>query len=103
MSDNPTTFRDFAGALMADDMTLAAGHLEVLLGVSADVARSGAEHFRSRIQSDAAFMTKAMGMRQVVQTGTREELVELLGECFSLEPSSAASAAHVVWKQFRSS
>jgi len=101
MSDSPVTFRDFAGALMADDRPLAASHLQGLLGVSAESAQAGAEHFRTQITSDPAFMAKAMAMRQVVQTGTREDLAKLLDECFSLGPAEATEAAGVVWDRFR--
>jgi len=102
MSNSPVTFRDFAGALMADDLPLASSHLEALLGVSVETARAGAEYFRAQISSDPSFMAKAMAMRQVVQTGTREELVTLLEDCFSLGSDSASAAAGVVWDRFRS-
>lgn len=83
--NEPLTFRDFAAAIMSNDVTKAASVLETLLGVDAARATAAAEHFAQRMQAGPEFMMKAMGMRQVVETRDEAKLKELLTDLFGLE------------------
>jgi hypothetical protein len=87
------TFRDFAGAIMGDDMPRAAEVLGALLGLDADASRSAALHFKSRMASDPDFMMKAMGLRTAVTSGTDDDIAKLLGDCFGLGDTGPAVAA----------
>jgi hypothetical protein len=94
------TFRDFAGALMGGDEAQAAAHLGTLLGVDAETARAGTEHFKAQMSANPAFMQNAMAMREVVQGKDRARLVPLLVECFALSEATAASAADTVLSRY---
>lgn len=95
------TFRDFAGAIMQGDLAAAGALLETLLGTDAARSRASAEHFQREMTRDPAFVQKAMGMRQVVGSGSREELRALLADCFALDEATSAAACHAVWTRFR--
>lgn len=97
------TFRDFAGAIMQGDVTAASALLQTLLGTSPDQSRASAEYFQRSMTSDPSFMQKAMAMRQVVTSGTREELQALMAECFQLDGPASLVATDAVWARFRSS
>jgi hypothetical protein len=100
MSDVPT-FRDFAGAVMQNDMPAAARVLENLLGIDSAHAQSAAAHFQAQMQSDPQFMMKAMGMRAVVEQKDEAGLVALLGECFALDAALREAAAKTVLARYR--
>jgi hypothetical protein len=96
------TFRDFAGAVMQGDIPAAGALLQTLLGTDAAQSRAAAEHFQRSITSDPSFAQKAMGMRQVVSAGSREELKALLADCFQLDEPASLAATDAVWTRFRS-
>jgi len=96
------TFRDFAGAIMQGDVDSASTLLQTLLATDPAQSRASAEHFQREISSDPSFMQKAMGMRQVVTAGTREELQSLLADCFQLDGPTSVTATDAVWARFRS-
>ena len=88
------SFRDFAGAVMQGDEARASSVLQELLALPTDQAVTATSFFAARIK-DPTFMVKAMGLRTAVQSGTDDEISDVLGECFGLEgePRSAAVAA----------
>jgi hypothetical protein len=92
MSDQ-VTFRDFAGAIMQNDMSAAAGVLQTLLGLDDAGAATAASYFQQQMATGQEFMMKAMGMRTVVETKDETKLVALLGDCFDLHGVVATSAA----------
>src|SRR3954463_10257511 len=83
------TFRDFAMAVMQNQLPTAAGHLETLLGLSNPDAMAASAHFKAR-SADPAFMPKAMGLRTAVTSGTDAEINELLADCFGLDATQQA-------------
>jgi hypothetical protein len=83
--NEPLTFRDFAAAIMSNDVTKASSVLETLLGLDAAQATTAAQHFAERMQSGPEFLMKAMGMRQVVEARDEPKLKELLSDLFGLE------------------
>lgn len=85
------TFRDFAMAVMQNQIPAAASHLETLLGLSPAAAETAAMHFKLR-SSDPAFLPKAMSLRTAVTTGSDAEIGELLTECFGLADGARAAA-----------
>lgn len=87
------TFRDFAGALMAQDDAAAGRVLQTLLGVDEAAAAAGTTYFKEQMQKSPDFMMKAMGMRQAVESRDAGQLETLLVECFGYAPSSAAASA----------
>jgi hypothetical protein len=99
---NELTFRDFAGALMGADLDRASEVLSTLLAVDGDTARKATDFFQQQMQSGPEFMMKAMGMRQAVTEGSKEQLVELMGDCFDLRDEAGAAAADAVWQRYRS-
>ena len=101
MTTTTPTFRDFAGAIMQGDLDAASTLLQTLLGTSVAQSRASAEHFQRSMSSDPTFIQKAMGMRQVVTSGTREELQALLADCFQLDSATSATATDAVWVRFR--
>lgn len=78
------TFRDFAGAIMADDAKRAAEVLAVLLMIDEPAATEAVGHFRDQAKVDPAFMMKAMGLRAAVTGGTDDEMSTLLTDCFGI-------------------
>jgi hypothetical protein len=90
------TFRDFAGALMANDDAKAATVLSTLLGVEGDAAQSGVSHFKAEMQKSPDFMMKAMGMRTVVEGKDEAGLKTLIGECFGYDDAQCAESAKTV-------
>jgi hypothetical protein len=87
------TFRDFAAAILRDDLDAAGGVLQALLGVDADGGRAAAVHFQAQMKAGGpAFMGKAMGLRTAVTAGTDDEIGALIGECFGLSGSSLAAS-----------
>lgn len=102
MTTTTPTFRDFAGAIMQGDLDAASALLQTLLGTDAVQSRASAEHFQRSMTSDPSFVQKAMGMRQVVTSGTREELQALMADCFQLDEATSLAATETVWSRFRS-
>jgi hypothetical protein len=94
--NEPLTFRDFAAAVMSNDVTKAAGVLETLLGLDAARATAAAQHFAQRMQSGPEFMMKAMGMRQVVEARDEAKLKELLTDLFGLDGDVCESASATI-------
>ena len=87
------TFRDFAGAVMGNDLARAAEVLQQLLGLDAEPAGAATAHFRQQMASGGpAFMGKAMGLRTAVTSGTDAEIAALLADCFGLAPPVADGA-----------
>ncbi len=89
MSD--VTFRDFAGAIMKQDVASAQQVLSTLLGLDVSASAAATEHFRSRM-ADPAFMPKAMGLRTAVTSGSDDEIAALLGDCFGLAGQAQTDA-----------
>ena len=92
----PLTFRDFAAAVMSNDVTKAASVLETLLGLDAARATAAAQHFAGRMQSGPEFMMKAMGLRQVVEARDQGKIKELLTDLFGLEGDVRDSASAAI-------
>lgn len=90
---NELTFRDFAGAIMADDTARAGDVLAVLLELDTPRAAAAVGHFRDHAKADPAFMMKAMGLRTAVTSGSDGEIAALLTECFGLDETATAVAA----------
>ena len=102
MGDTEVTFRDFAGAVMANDTDKAARVLEALLGVDAAAGAAAAAHFQGKVDSEGqAFMMKAMGLRHAVTAGSDEDTQKLLGECFGLSGAASVSAAESLRARYR--
>ncbi len=89
------TFRDYAMAVMQNQLPTAVVHLQTLLGLSPDHASTATAFFKQRV-TDPAFMSKAMGLRQAVTTGTDDEIGDILVECFGLDPGQRAAAVATV-------
>jgi hypothetical protein len=87
------TFRDFAAAVMSNDLAAASRVLEELLALAPDRAGAAAAHFRGEMASQGqAFMMKAMGLRTAVASGRDEEMSPLLVDCFGLAGDELAGA-----------
>ena len=87
------TFRDFAGAVMGNDLPRAGDVLKELLALDEEHAKAAAAHFHAHMTAAGpAFMGKAMGLRTAVTGGTGEEVSALLGECFGLTGESLPRA-----------
>ena len=99
MSDD-VTFRDFAGAVMGGDMNAAGGVLEKLLALSPEGAQAAATHFQTQMSSGPEFMGKAMGLRQVVQSGDDAAIGGLLGEVFGLEGDALTGAVAEIRRRY---
>jgi hypothetical protein len=99
MSDD-VTFRDFAGAVMGGDAAAAGGVLEKLLDLSPEQASAAAGHFQAQMSSGPEFMGKAMGLRQVVQSGDAGAISQLLGEVFGLEGEALEGAAAEIGRRY---
>jgi hypothetical protein len=85
------TFRDYAMAVMQNQVPTAVGHLQTLLGLDESHAQTATTFFKERV-TDPSFMPKAMGLRQAVTSGSDDEIGKLLVECFGLDPTQRASA-----------
>lgn len=89
------TFRDFAMAVMQNQLPAAATHLQTLLGLDESAATAATAHFKARM-ADPAFMPKAMSLRNAVTTGSDAEIGDLLGECFGLDTAQRVTALATV-------
>jgi hypothetical protein len=96
------TFREFAGALMQGNRAGAASMLEQLLGLPPEEAVKATDFFGERTK-DPVFLTKAMGLRNAVQTGTDEDIANVLAECFGLDQAQRAHAVAVVRNRYPTS
>lgn len=94
------TFRDFAGAIMGGDTARAAEVLAQLLGLDSEAATAAATHFRSTMAADPAFMSKAMGLRTAVTSGSDQDISALLGDCFGLSGDTVPAAVAALRKQY---
>lgn len=94
------TFRDFAAAVMQNNLDGAATVLETLLELPRDQARSATEFFRTRM-TDPAFMPKAMSLRTAVTSGTDDQISDLLGDCFGLDPAARTEAVAALRRRYR--
>ena len=94
------TFRDFAGAVMGGDTTRAAEVLEQLLGLESEAATAAATHFQKSMTADPAFMSKAMGLRTAVTSGSDQDISALLGDCFGLTGAAVPTALATLRKQY---
>ncbi len=89
MSDE-VTFRDFAAAIMQNDVDGAAKTLQPLLSLDASAAESAAKHFQTQMaEQGQGFMMKAMGLRTAVTEGSDTEVAQLLGDLFGMTDDSA--------------
>jgi hypothetical protein len=93
------TFREFAGALMQGNRAGATSMLEQLLGLPPDEAAKATDFFGDRTK-DPAFLMKAMGLRNAVQTGTDEDIADVLAECFGLDQVQRAHAVATVRNRY---
>jgi hypothetical protein len=84
---------------MRGDAGAAAAVLGVLLGVPAETASAATAHFRGRM-ADPAFMSKAMGLRTAVTSGSDVEISALLGDCFGLDAADQPSALAVLRRRY---
>ena len=89
------TFRDYAMAVMQNQVPAAVGHLQTLLGLDDNHAQTATPFFKERV-TDPSFMPKAMGLRQAVTSGSDDEIGDLLVECFGLDPAQRATAVATV-------
>jgi len=87
------TFRDFAGALMAQDDAAAGRVLQTLLGVDEAAAAAGTSFFKEQMQKSPDFMMKSMGMRQAVESRDEGQLAILIEECFDFEATTSTASA----------
>jgi hypothetical protein len=94
------TFRDFAGAIMGGDMGRAALVLEALLGLDKPSAATAAGFFKQSMGADPSFMSKAMGLRTAVTTGTDQQIGQLLKDCFNLRGPQVTAAIAALRKHY---
>ena len=94
------TFRDFAAAVMQNNLDGAASVLETILELPPDQARSATEFFRTRMV-DPAFMTKAMSLRTAVTSGTDDQISALLGDCFNLDIAARTDAVAALRRRYQ--
>lgn len=93
----PKTFRDFAAAIMTDDVAAAGRVLEELLGLDAARAAEAAAAFAARGKAEGpAFMGKAMGLRAAKASGSRDAMAALLADLFALAGDDLATATTTV-------
>ena len=96
------TFREFAGALMQGNRAGAASMLEQLLGLPPAEAVKATDFFGERTK-DPVFLTKAMGLRNAVQTGTDDDIANVLAECFGLDEQQRQHAVATVRNRYPTS
>lgn len=93
------TFRDFAMAVMQNQIDAAVGMLETLLGLSASHARKSTEFFKAQV-GDPKFLPKAMGLRTAVTSGTDDQIGELMVDLFGLDAETRPTAVATVRKRY---
>jgi hypothetical protein len=96
------TFRDFAAAVMGNDLAKASSVLEVLLGLQPAAAGAATQRFHEQMSASPAFMMKAMGLRPVVESGDAARLRELLAELFGCEGGALETAVATVRSRYPS-
>lgn len=95
------TFRDFAAAVMQNDLAAAAGVLETLLALDRAKAEAAAAHFHAQMTGQGpSFMAKAMGLRTAVTSGRDDEMRPLLTDCFGLADDDLAAALAALRKRY---
>lgn len=98
MSD--PTFRDFAAAIMGQDLPAAGAVLATLLGVDADAGIGAATHFQRKMSGDPSFVAKAMGLRTAVTSGSDDNIAALLVDCFDLPKETVAEAVRALRRRY---
>jgi len=78
------TFQTFVMLIQARNIESAGYQLETLLGVDSERAQACAAVFHDNFHNDAAFITKAMQLRGKLATGSINDSLMLLHECFGL-------------------
>lgn len=97
------TFRDFAAAVMSNDMTAGARVLEQLLALDPARASAAAAHFQGEMaRQGQPFMMKAMGLRTAVASGPDEEMSPLLVDCFGLDGAELDGALAALRRRYGS-
>jgi hypothetical protein len=89
------TFREYAMAVMQNQLPTAVAQLQTLLGLSEDHATAATTFFKQRV-GDPTFMPKAMSLRQAVTSGSDAEIGDILVECFGLDASQRTTAVATV-------
>lgn len=92
------TFRDYAMAVMQNQLPAATAQLQTLLGLSEDHASAATAFFKAQV-ADPAFMPKAMSLRQAVTSGSDAEVGDILVECFGLDAAQRATGVATVRAQ----
>jgi len=98
MSD--VTFRDFAGTLLQGKQAEAATMLEQLLGLGSDDANKATAFFLQRTSEGPPFLAKAMGLRTAVESGSDDDIGNVLVECFGLGDAQRATAIAAVRRRY---
>ena len=89
------TFREYAMSVMQNQLPAATDMLEQLLGLPAAQAATATTFFQVQIK-DPAFMPKAMGLHTAVESGSDDQIGDILVDCFGLDPAQRASSITAV-------
>ena len=89
------TFREYAMSVMQNQLPAAIGMLEQLLGLPADQAETATTFFQAQIRGPA-FMPRAMGLRSAVESGSDDQIGDILVDCSGLDPAQRASVIAAV-------
>ncbi len=86
-------------SVMQNQLPAAHGMLEELLGLPAEQAATATAFFKQQV-ADPAFMPKAMGLRTAVESGTDDQIGQILVECFGLDAAQREPAVAAVRKTY---
>jgi hypothetical protein len=85
------TFRELAMSVSQNNLDLANTQLQELIGLSPDESATAVAFFQKALQQPG-FLPKAMGLRTAVESGTDEEIGDILVLCFGLDDRQRAIA-----------
>ena len=92
LADEPGRLQAFVRFILSDDLDEAGALLELMLGLTRERGRQSAEFFAHQLRTQPGFLSRAMGLRTELASGSATTAMQLLNECFGLDGLESAIA-----------
>jgi hypothetical protein len=101
--DAPASFQSFVQQIVAGEVDAAGATLAGLLELEQSRAARCAQRFHERLTQEPDFLTKAMQLRHALRSGSVNDVLMMLWECFGLQGVEAVSAYQTLQSRARMS
>lgn len=95
------TFKEFAQAILEENIQNAASCLQVLFKVELQVALKCAVFYRSKLKEDPSLIYQTMEMREALDKNETNEILFLLQTCFGTSALEAMQILPALSEQFK--